>query len=143
LSEGLAMKQQDRRHADVERAFAEAWPRIIRGNVRLIDEYPNAKRCYVRLDGALLTAILEAECIDEELWLHLSVAGQKPARIPTWEELLWCKEHFLGDRKAIQVLPPRAEYINMDARVLHLYAPLESDPLPDFRMLSGDGTPQI
>lgn len=127
------MKQKEVRVADIARALADLHPRVPHGNVRRIDCYSNAARYVVRLDGVLLSAIVEVECIDGELWGHLSVAGQKPQRVPSWAELRWCKEYFLGDRKAVQVLPPRAEYVNLNPDVLHLYAPLERDPLPDFR----------
>lgn len=135
----------------------ELSPRLLQGNVRL---YPfpeelaeglffNARRFVVRLDGARLTTILEiedhvevrAESELRSLWAHLSVGGQnmKPPRVPSWEELGWCKRYFLRDRKAIQVLPPKAEYVNDNPFVLHLYVPLEADPLPDFRHLTDGG----
>lgn len=133
------MKDYHSRHDDIARALDELWPKVAQSNVRVADDYTNAKRCYVRLDGAQLSAIVEVECIDGALWAHLSVCCQKPARVPSWDELRWCKEYFLGDRKAVQVLPPRAEYVNLHANVLHLYASLERDPLPDFRGVDSAG----
>ena len=131
---GLApVKDYAARHADIERALADLWPRVLQPNVHVADDYVNAKRCSVRLDGQNLTAILEVECIDGELWAHLSVSNVARQRVPSWRELKWCKEYFLGDRKAVQVLPPRAEYVNINPHVLHLYTCLERDPLPDFR----------
>lgn len=112
------------------------WPLVQQPNVRVHDDFTNAKRCSVRLDGELLTIILEVECIDGELWAHLSMSNIRAKRVPSWKELRWCKEYFLGDRKAVQVLPPRAEYVNINPHVLHLYACLERDPLPDFRGVS-------
>jgi hypothetical protein len=102
------------------------------------DDYENAKICLVRLDGQILSVIFEVECVDGELWAHLSATNAVQQRLPTWRELKWCKEYFLGDRRAIQVLPPRAEYVNINQHVLHLYAPLERDPLPDFRGVDPD-----
>ncbi len=127
------MKQWDQRHEDIAAALSELKPRTLQGNVRVLGDYTNALQCAVRLDGVRLSAILEVECIDGALWAHLSIKPQNVKRLATWDELRWCKEYFLGDRKAVQVLPPRAEYVNIDAHVLHLYAPLERDPLPDFR----------
>jgi hypothetical protein len=105
--------------------------------VSVKDDYPNAKRGFVRLDGARLCFILEVECVDGKLWAHLSVSLVD--RLPSWKELRWCKEYFLGDRRAIQVLPPRAEYVNLHPFVLHLYAPLEHEPIPDFRGIDSAG----
>lgn len=133
------MKEYQARPDDCARAMDEAWPRTLQSNVRVVDDYVNAKRAMVRLDGVSLSIILEAECIDGKLWLHLSVCPQSVKRTPSWDELRWCKEYFLGDRKAVQVLPPRAEYVNAHPNVLHLYAPLEQDPLPDFRGTDSTG----
>ena len=128
------MKQPQARPEDTIRAMEELWPRVHPVNDRILDDYVNAKRCTVRLDGELLMVILEVECVDGELWAHLSASNMQAQRVPTWAELRWCKEYFLGDRKAVVVLPPRAEYVNINPHVLHLYTCLERDPLPDFRM---------
>lgn len=135
----------------------ELTPRLLQGNVVpfpfpeevIAGAFFNAHRYRIRLDGARLTAILEVEDHVEvraeselrSLWAHLSVGGQnqKPPRVPSWDELGWCKRYFLRDRKAIQVLPPKNEYVNDNEFVLHLYTPLERDPLPDFRHLTTDG----
>ena len=126
------MKQRATRMADIASRMNELWPRVLQGNVVVREDYPNAKIGLVRLDGQKLSFILEVECVDGALWGHLSIRPIQD-RLPTWKELKWCKEYFLGDRKAIQILPPRAEYVNINPFVLHLYAPLEVDPLPDFR----------
>lgn len=128
------------RHAAVALAVQELLPRVLQGNVQRVDGYTNAGRYVVRLDGARLTVIVEVEVVDSKLWAHLSVGGGFVERLPSWKELRWCKEYFLGDRRAIQVLPPRAEYVNLHPHVLHLYAPLEENPIPDFRGLQEDGS---
>ncbi|HEY3493710.1 MAG TPA: hypothetical protein VGK73_03445 [Polyangiaceae bacterium] len=139
---------QHERHDDVERLMhSELKPRTLQSNVRVRWEMANAMSYYVRLDGSVLVVIVEVELISsgegaeerKSFWAHLSVSVARPERIPNWGELRWCKEYFLGDRKAIQVLPPRAEYVNIKDNVLHLYAPLAHDPLPDFRLqVSGE-----
>lgn len=116
--------------ADALRETIAPHPLVVERN-----RYSNASRYVFRLAGVKLFAILEAEKHDDgELWAHLSVSAHSPARVPTWKELGWAKQHFLGDRKAIQVLPPRSQYVNIHPHVLNLYAPLGKDPLPDFRM---------
>lgn len=127
------MKQRFSRPEDVARATAELLPRTLQPNVREMDTFINVHSYSVRLADVKLSVIVEVECVDGQLWGHLSVCAQQPKRVPSWAELRWCKEYFLGDRKAVQILPPRAEYVNIHPNVLHLYAALEADPLPDFR----------
>ncbi len=123
------------RAAGVVEALDELLPREPQSNVRRVRDYDNAKFFDVRLDGTKLRAIVGAEVVADELWAHLSVSAQVPARLPTWKELTWCKSYFLGDRKAVQVFPVKAEYVNIHPHVLNLYAPLDRDPLPDFRVM--------
>jgi hypothetical protein len=132
------MRDDLARPSDCEAATRALCEREHQSNVRHTGGLGNTY--WVRLDGALLFVIVGAECIDGELWAHLSMSVKRPARLPSWHELRWCKDYFLGDRKAVQVLPPRAQYVNIHPHVLNLYAPLERDPLPDFRMPVGDGT---
>jgi hypothetical protein len=142
--EQLKMKMQsnelsDERRADVARFAAELRPpEPLQGNVRPFARWANVATYRVRLNGAQLLAFVEVECIDAELWAHLSVSCKSPARVPTWDELGWCKRYFLGDRRALQVLPPAAEYVNDNPHCLNLYAPLERNPLPDFRAHVGE-----
>lgn len=64
-------------------------------------------------------------------WLHVSVSH--PIRLPKWSELREVKDLFIGrERKAMQVLPPSSQYVNLHPRVLHLWCCLDGDPLPDF-----------
>lgn len=71
---------------------------------------------------------------DGKKWAHFSMS-RRDRKIPSWDELRWAKEIFLGkNRKAIQVLPPESEYVNHHPGVLHLFACLDDDGLPDFRV---------
>jgi hypothetical protein len=82
--------------------------------------------------------VLCSACVesDGKRWIHVSCS--RPNRLPSWEELRLVKDTFIGrDRKAIQVLPPASEYVNDNPHVLHLWACLDGDGLPDFRK---DGT---
>lgn len=94
-----------------------------------------------REDGAAyLNAAASLICIlscayeqDDQAWLHLSVSHR--LRIPTWGEMRMCKDLFLGDRYAVSILPPQAMYININSKVLHLFALLDvaaQPSLPDF-----------
>ena len=67
-----------------------------------------------------------------EEWYHLSVSRSN--RIPSYEDLVKVKRDFIGaDRKAIMILPPRSEHVNIHPFCLHLYYRRDGDSLPDFR----------
>jgi hypothetical protein len=68
---------------------------------------------------------------DGRRWIHLSLAH--PSRIPTWSELVAAKEIFIGrDAHAVQVIPPRAQHVNLHPYCLHLFSCVDGHPLPDF-----------
>lgn len=73
-----------------------------------------------------------ADHADGKRWLHFSMSGED--RLPTWDELVETKEAFLGTEvKAIQVIPPRSQYVNLNPYVLHLWVAVNGDDgLPDF-----------
>lgn len=97
----------------------------------------------IRMDGAryldeaasLVLIISSAIEQDEKKWIHLSLSHAH--RIPKWRELREAKDVFLGDVKAIQVLPTKAEYVNIHPHVLHLWYCPDGDGLPDFTHGSG------
>lgn len=73
---------------------------------------------------------------DGRTWLHASIAH--PDRMPTYRELAELKRLFVGeDRRAIMVLPPKAEHVNIHEHCLHLYCCLDDSLLPDFSLGTG------
>lgn len=69
--------------------------------------------------------------LDGRQWTHFSVGH--PHRLPSWDDLVRFKEAFLGpESKAIQVLAPRSQWVNIHPYVLHLWVCEDDDPLPDF-----------
>lgn len=69
---------------------------------------------------------------DHRRWLHVSYS--KPECIPDWEDTRLVKDTFIGrDRKALQILPPEAEYVNFAPHCLHLWSCIDGDVVPDFR----------
>lgn len=75
---------------------------------------------------------------DGRPWRHFSMALR--SRLPTWDELRRAKDIFLGeDARAIQVLPPKAEYVNIHPYCLHLFVCLDGEPIPNFT----DGGPTL
>ena len=125
LAENLDAASQAR----VSAAHSDVRPRVLPGEWSEVESYENATR-YESRDG--LRVILETEMVDGALWLHASMSRRD--RIPSWRDLQRVKDTFIGaDRKAIQVLPARSEYVNRHPYCLHLFSPLDTDPLPDFR----------
>jgi hypothetical protein len=73
---------------------------------------------------------------DSHLWLHASLVLR--GRLPGYESLCWLRDAFVGpDRIAYQVFAPADEHINIHAGALHLWAPLEHRPTPDFTRGTG------
>ena len=79
--------------------------------------FPDVRR-FVSLGG--LRVIAAKEDHGGQRILHVSVS--LPSSLPTWADLKHVKEQFIGDCFAFQVLPPQAEYINVNPNVLHLWA---------------------
>lgn len=76
---------------------------------------------------------------DGKRWKHVSVS-RADHTIPSWLDLIEVRDVFLGrEQLAIEVLPPRSEHY--DARtgteVMHLWAPLDGSPLPNFLRARG------
>jgi len=68
--------------------------------------------------------------LEEKVWLHVSVSKQN--REPTWYELAGVKKKFMGNRFAIQFLPPEEHYINLHQHCLHLWCRVDDEPIvPD------------
>lgn len=116
--------------------------------VKCVGEWSAGLKYSVRLSTATLIVIVEPEFHTcprmgvPRVWHHLSVSAFRPPRLPTWAELRWCKEVFLGDEKAVMVFPSKAEYVNDHDNVLHLFA--GPDELPDFRSeYAVNGRPSI
>ncbi|MCU0913004.1 MAG: hypothetical protein MUC88_00400 [Planctomycetes bacterium] len=86
---------------------------------------------YTYRDG-LAVILSEALERDGNRWRHVSVSAR--GRLPTWDELVAVKEIFLGtDSCAVQVLPPRREWVNHHPNVLHLFVRVDQRAVPDFR----------
>lgn len=97
---------------------------------------PGAKAARRSSDGRW-TVIAAIEEHNGSRWLHVSTARND--RLPTWAELRRVKDDWIGRyRKAIQVLPNEAEYVNQHPNCLHLFACVsDADWLPDFTRGSG------
>ena len=80
---------------------------------------------------AVLLSVGEYE--DTRRWLHFSMTSG--VAVPSWDQLVRAKEAILGsESKAIQVIAPRSEWVNIHGKCLHLFLCLDGDGLPDFTM---------
>lgn len=83
---------------------------------------------YTRNDGQLRVIVTE-EPHKETKWLHVSVSNEK--RYPTWEEIRYVKDLFIGkDRDAVMILPEEKYYLNLHKNCFHLYHRLDGDTVP-------------
>lgn len=115
------------------------WTRIHSALSDAIKRLPSAWRVVFKsLDGVHcksrsgMQAILSgSKELDGRLWMHLSISRER--LVPNWEQLVDCKNIFLGkDVIAVQVFPREADYVNIHRFVLHLWQCLDADPVPDF-----------
>ena len=68
---------------------------------------------------------------DGHEWLHVSMSRE--GRIPSYEDMTQVKRIFVGDdRMAVQIFPAKERHINIHNYCLHLWCPLDYEPLPDF-----------
>ena len=73
---------------------------------------------------------------DGELWYHVSLSRED--RVPCYHDIQYVKQIFMGDRLALQLFVPKAEHININSNVLHLWSCLSKKPaLPDFSAGTG------
>jgi hypothetical protein len=83
-----------------------------------------------------IAVIVTEEEYEGNKWLHVSMSRRE--RLPLWSELREVKDIFIGrDKKAIQVLPPEKEYVNIHPYCLHLWHCMTKEVLPDFTQGTG------
>jgi len=94
-------------------------------------KYSNGRR-WVRgkkRDEVLIASIGKEQ--DGKVWLHVSYS--RPHRMPSYEDLLQIKKHWIGEMsKAIMVFPPKEFHVSIHEYCLHLWCCLDEDPLPEF-----------
>jgi len=63
-------------------------------------------------------------------WYHVSFSY--PDRLPNWEATKEVKALFVGDeRTAVQIFPPRKQWVNIHPFCLHLWCCLSEDIIPE------------
>lgn len=81
------------------------------------DPWPGCK-AYVSHPDGKLRALVSRDG-PERVW-HVSVTHAD--RLPSWDEMASARDKFTPDRVTMAfILPPRAEYVNLHERCLHLF----------------------
>ncbi|MFV0401700.1 MAG: hypothetical protein ACK5LX_13940 [Oscillospiraceae bacterium] len=96
------------------------------------DDFIGAYR--LSLQGSPLDFLVLVSVHDGE-WEHISVSTE--ARCPIWEEMRLIKEMFFtDDEAAMQLHPPKKDYVNNHPHCLHLWRPVNQPiPMPDIDMV--------
>lgn len=89
-----------------------------------------------RHPSGLLAGLSASTERDGNRWLHLSVSHAE--RLPSYDELAEARRAFIGGRLAYQIFAPESEHVNIHPNCLHMWAPVDHRPLPDFRNSMGD-----
>jgi hypothetical protein len=85
-------------------------------------------QAFRRIDGQMVVLMTEDD-INGTTWLHVSVSRRD--RYPTWDEILFVKNTFIGrDLEAVQILPREEDYVNVHQNCFHLWHRLDGDTVP-------------
>ena len=107
----------------------QPWPVVLPADWRELERRADGA-AYLSSDRLRVICSVAREA-DGKRWLHVSLS--RAHKVPFWADVRRVKDLFIGpDRKAIQVLPRAAEYVNIHPHTLHLFCCLEGDTLPDF-----------
>ena len=146
ITSAIIVKDENAEPKPHEQAFPYEWP-----NVRFLPsnwyrDHKAEENCLIqahftydaiyrnRKTGLLVLCSTEKHADGRE-WLHISLS--KIASVPTYEDLNLCRRLFLGeDKYAVQIWPPRKEYVNVHENCLHLWA------LADGTDCTGMGVPK-
>lgn len=78
----------------------------------------------VRADGLQVIVSYDTPPFSSRTWLHVSCTktSKTGSSLPEWIDLKTCKELFIGeDEEALQIFPPKAEWVDIHPAVLHLW----------------------
>lgn len=77
-----------------------------------------------------MTIIESTERPDGREWYHVSFSF--PDHLPTYDDLQRVRKCFIGEAyTALQIFPPKSEYVNFHQFCLHLYVCLSEEIVPD------------
>lgn len=105
------------------------WCRIDPGPIMKAN-YPGTRAWQRDVADGHLTVLVGREpheSFDRPRW-HLSIshrtneARPQPGRYPDWDEIVEARYRFIPDEvRVAQLLPPRAEWVNVHATTMHLW----------------------
>ena len=77
----------------------------------------------------------------EHVTVTVSLAGSRPTFLPTWNDMCFIKNLFWDEEEtAMQLHPPKSEYVNNHPFALHLWGRKQKDiPLPASEMIGVKG----
>jgi hypothetical protein len=85
----------------------------------------------IRLDGWLRVLVSAAMFDDGVEYFHVSCSRRE--RMPSYSDLCYIRDRFVGDRYAYQVFPPKSAHVNIHPNCLHLWGRLDGAPsMPEF-----------
>lgn len=77
------------------------------------------------------TTVLRVIASNGDGWDHLSVSVGGEQRCPTWAEMEFVKNRFIGDVAAMQLHLSEGDHINVHPYTLHIWRPQQRHiPLP-------------
>ncbi len=97
------------------RRWSRESPRVV-----TIDGLVTAMEVFRRVDGLAVLLSLEPQHHPQVRWLHASASFVD--RCPSWEDMSEVKESFFGaETYAVQLHPPRSQWVNAHPYTLHLW----------------------
>lgn len=109
-------------------------PRVLPAHWHWLENTPRVPGYGARRSDGMLV-IFGGNRYDGKKWLHVSFSFRD--HIPTYDDMRDVKDLFLREHKAIQVLPPAVEHVNIHPHCLHLWACIDGDLLPNFLRFGG------
>lgn len=126
--ETMLFGQSERSWPDEFQMLCEQYvPRVVPGSWTPLDR----PGWWLRRDGLKIAFSANRER-DGKVWLHASMSRR--SRLPDYEDMVAVRNVLFGpERKAIQILAPDSEHVNIHPYCLHLWSCVDGDGLPDFR----------
>lgn len=104
----------------VSAATEAVLPRVLLSTWQRLRSYGGA--AVFRSSGGL-TVMVQVEEHHDGQWLHVSTSRR--SKLPSWDDLKHVKAVFVGrGRRAIQIIPDEAEYVNICTTCLHMWSKL-------------------
>lgn len=108
----------------LETAAGRHWHRLAAPDLVM----PGTRAWQREVEDGHLSVLVGREPHEDGIHWHLSISHRtsgkhpRPGRYPTWDEIYEARYRFLPDEITVaQLLPPKAEYVNVHATTFHLW----------------------